>query len=363
MPVLMCGKSIFVMSEENKTQPTPPPTPVAKTSAVPLKKETVRITLRARPGAGLTQPKELTTPVPSQTGTTPVPRPITVSVTPAGAATARVPTAPVVIASKATAPIQLPSAPLPPPAARMATTQVQLPPVAPMPPSGLPRPSMAPPAPGGPPRPPGAPPVPGGAPRPPGAPGAPAIPPTVPLAKIPAGAGAPRPPGAPGVPGGPRVEPGATTVPLAKSPPGGPKIPGTAPLGPPKPGGTQALPKATVQLAKGTAPLQQGAPVGITPPSAPVKRVVDDTDLEEEKDPEAGLAPLAVVCFVLALALMAVNLLGTDKFVGRYPEDTGVMGQMMVPKDNSPVWEERQLDGTHKPTFGKVVDDIKKKFE
>jgi hypothetical protein len=353
------------MSEENKTQPTPPPTPVAKTSAVPLKKETVRITLRARPGAGLTQPKELTTPIPSTTGTTPVPRPITVSVTPAGAATARVPTAPIVIASKATAPIQLPSSPLPPPAARMSTTQVQLPPapIVPISPSGAPpRPSIAPP------RPPGAPPA------------APGIPPTVPLAKIPAGAGAGGPPRPPGVgapkpalgmgapkppPGAPRMEPGATTVPLAKSPPGGAPRPG-AMTATPGPGGkvgvTQQLPKATVQLAKGTTPLQQptAAP---TPPSAPVKRIVDDTDLEEDKDPEAGLAPLAVVCFVLALGLMLVNMVGTDKVVGRYPDDSGVFASLMVPRDNSPTWEEPQLDGSHISKFSKVLDDIKKKLE
>src|SRR5262249_23995005 len=149
--------SNLTMSDD-KTQPTPPPVPAAKTSAVPLKKETVRITLRARQGAGVTQPKELTTPVP--TGTSPVPRAITTSVTPAGAATARVPTSQVSVGgpSKATAPIQLPSAPLPPPAAHSTTTQVHLPPAAPRPPGAR------------------------VAPRPPGA--APTIAPTVPLAKI-----------------------------------------------------------------------------------------------------------------------------------------------------------------------------------
>src|SRR5204863_10033866 len=133
----------YTMSD-NKTQPTPPPAPVQRTAAVPLKKDTVRITLRARPGTGLTQPKELTAPVPPPSITSPVPRPITSSVTPAGASTGRVPTAPAPMSpialtkagpgtpiSKATAPIQLPSAPLPPPAARPATAPVQLPPGAP----------------------------------------------------------------------------------------------------------------------------------------------------------------------------------------------------------------------------------------
>jgi hypothetical protein len=158
------------------------------------------------------------------------------------------------------------------------------------------------------------------------------------------------------------MEPGATTVPLAKSPAGGPR-PG-APAFAGAPGGavgaTQQLPKATVQLAKGTTPLQQQP---VAPPSAPVKRTMDEADLEDEKDPEAGLAPLAIVCFVLAIGLMLVNMFATDKVVGSFPEDKGLMASLMVPRDKSPTWEERQLDGTHVSKFNKVLDDIKKKFE
>jgi len=157
------------------------------------------------------------------------------------------------------------------------------------------------------------------------------------------------------------MEPGATTVPLAKSPPAGGPRPGAFSAAPGSAvGATQQLPKATVQLAKGTTPLQQQA---VTPPSAPVKRTVDEADLEDEKDPEAGLAPLAIVCLVLALGLMAVNMFATDKVVGSYPEDKGFMASLMVPRDKSPTWEERQLDGTHVSKFNKVLDDIKKKFE
>lgn len=320
----------LTMSEENKTQPTPPPVPSAKTSAVPLKKETVRITLRARPGAGVTQPKEFTAPVPSP-GTAPVPRAITTSVTPAGAATARVPTSPVLPvsgASKATAPIQLPSAPLPPPAARASTTQVHLPP-----------------------RPPGAPAAP---PRPPGAP-PPLMAPTVPLAKVPAGGI--RPPGAPKPPGM-TVEAGAATVPLAKTP-GAPKPPVQGAPVAPRPGPTQLLPKATVQLAKGTTPLaKQGsaaAPSGIA-----ATRGAEEEEFYEEKDPEAGLAPLAVACLFLALALMGFNLLGTDK---AFFAEKGSESPFMVPAADDPAWEQKQPDGTHKSTFSTKLDEIAKKLK
>lgn len=320
------------MSEENKTQPTPPPVPSAKTSAVPLKKETVRITLRARPGAGVTQPKEFTAPV-ATPGTSPVPRAITTSVTPAGAATARVPTSPVLPIggpSKATAPIQLPSAPLPPPAAHVTTTQVHLPPA----------PSAAPP---GPPRPPGVP--------------SPLMAPTVPLAKIPGGAI--RPPGAPtmGAPRAPgtKVEAGAATVPLAKSPRAPrPPTPGAAPIA--IPGPTQALPKATVQLTKGTVPMSKQP----TPSSAVVKPNAEEEEFYEEKDPEAGLAPLAVACLFLAIALMAVNLLGTDK---AFFAEKGSESAFMVPAADDPAWEQKQTDGTHKSTFNTKLDEITKKLK
>ncbi|MFN7561145.1 MAG: hypothetical protein ACK5TH_05160, partial [Prosthecobacter sp.] len=59
------------------------PSSTPKTSAVPLKKETVRITLRARPGAGVTQAREATAPV----------SPVTGSVAPSSATTSAVPIA------------------------------------------------------------------------------------------------------------------------------------------------------------------------------------------------------------------------------------------------------------------------------
>jgi hypothetical protein len=100
------------MSEPENT-PTPPPATTPKTAAVPLKKETVRITLRGRPGAGVTQPREATSPISPSTGSVPA----------SLNTTSVVPT----MAKKATAPIQLPSAPLPPPAPKSSTSPVKLP--------------------------------------------------------------------------------------------------------------------------------------------------------------------------------------------------------------------------------------------
>jgi hypothetical protein len=153
------------------------------------------------------QPRESTSPV----------SPVTSSVAP----------------KKATAPIQLPSAPLPPPAPKASTSPVRLPPPVMPAPSAPPPPAatvpMAPPPP------------PGAAPRPPVAPSAPI---------------APRPPSAPSAPSAPRMESGAATAPLAKTVPlkpvsAAPRTPGTG-TGPmvAAPGGapTAGLPKATVKL-------------------------------------------------------------------------------------------------------------------
>lgn len=349
---------------DNKTQPTPPPSPVAKTSAVPLKKETVRITLRARPGAGVTQPKELTTPVPS-VGTSPIPS-VSGAVPAPRTATAPVTPAPV---SKSTSPIQLPSAPLPPPAVRPSTAPVQVPPpsvpapsvnratsqvrldqspAAPLPPPApsIPRPVA--PA-GGPPsalgRPPIAPTVPmakapSGPPSAPGAPRAPLPAATVPLGKAPS---PPRPPGAPPAPGGVKVEAGASTVPLAKS--GIPKPPpgtGTSPMakgGPGAPaigaGATAQLPKATVKLGQ-TAPMNRGSATAPAISTAP--RPAADFDEEVEQDPETGLVPLAVLSLVVAAVLALVNLFNNDKFQV-YASPTDVTHYVFPAAPDEQPWE------------------------
>ena len=123
-----------------------------------------------------------------------------------------------------------------------------------------------------------------------------------------------------------------------------------------KPGPTQMLPKATVQLAKGTVPLNKGT---VTPPSAPTKERTEREEFYEEKDPEAGLAPLAVVCMILSLALMAVNLLATDR---AFFAEKGSESPFMVPAAEDPAWEQKQPDGTHKSTFSTKLGDITKKL-
>jgi len=81
---------------------------------------------------------------------------------------------------------------------------------------------------------------------------------------------------------------------------------GTGPMA-----GSAPLPKATVKLA----PTQvMNRPSISAPPSAPVKRsaAADAEQFYEEKDPEAGLVPLSVICFVLSALLMVVQMFGSD---------------------------------------------------
>lgn len=318
-PQDLFSRTVHAMSEENtqltpKTAAIPAPTG-SKTSAVPLKKETVRITLRARPGAGVTQPRESTAPVPTITSGVPAPT-----------------------ASRATAPIQLPSAPLPPPSPKAATSPVSLPP-APIPPPGrktMPVPAVEVAAPTAPMAP--------TAPRPmaPGAPGAPR----------PMAPGAPRPP-APAAPAAPRVETGAMTQPMtaAPRPPGGGS--GTGPLA----GGAAAagLPKATMKLAP-TQPMNPGLPkatmklsptqpnrpgIAPSPPSAPVKRAAADSEqFYDEKDPDAGLVPLSAVCLVLALIVLGIQVCATDRIT------QGEESPIMVPAYERVSWETRD-ETTH----------------
>ena len=182
--------------------------------------------------------------------------------------------------------------------------------------------------------------------------------PTVPLAKAP---GPPRPGG-----GGAKVEAGASTVPLTKAPvvvakPGG----GGAAVA--KTGGpTQNLPKATVQLAKSPGTQVLAKPGLVTPPSAPAKRGDEDSGsqmIEDDRDPEAGLAPLAVVCTVLALALMALNIFGSDR-AGFYAEP-GSDSPFMVPQAPLTPWEKESEPGSGQftSTFSTELKRITDKFE
>jgi hypothetical protein len=182
--------------------------------------------------------------------------------------------------------------------------------------------------------------------------------PTVPLAKAP---GPPRPAGA-------KVEAGASTVPLTKAPVVVAKTGGAAGSPTAKPGGpTQNLPKATVQLAKSPGTQVLAKPGLVTPPSATAKRGDEEggasAALEDDRDPEAGLAPLAVVCTVLALALMALNIFGSDR-AGFYAEP-GSDSPFMVPQAPLTPWEKESEPGSGQYTssFNAELKRITDKFE
>jgi hypothetical protein len=99
---------------------------------------------------------------------------------------------------------------------------------------------------------------------------------------------------------------GAKTIPLQK-PPGG-ALSGAAK----QPGATGPLPKSTVQLQK-TQPVSKGAPTtALKPPSAAAAAAGGAFDEEEEfeyVEASEGMMPLAVVVLVLAVVLLAVELL------------------------------------------------------
>ncbi|HRH98834.1 MAG TPA: hypothetical protein PLB55_23035 [Prosthecobacter sp.] len=140
----------------------------------------------------------------------------------------------------------------------------------------------------------------------------------------------------PAAPPAPRTETGAPTVPLQKPTAGAPRPPGTG-TGPMVGGGSAApLPKATVKLQP-TQAMQR--PSISAPPSAPVKRsaAADAEQFYEEKDPEAGLVPLSVICFVLSAVLMAVQMFGADTVKS---DPTGE-SPIMVPAANVQSWESR----------------------
>lgn len=302
------------------TAPTNPEAqkPQTKTSTVPLKKETVRITLRARPeDTGPVAPKGSTAPLrssgsgPIAGGTGPiedVTAPISAledDTTPTGA----------------TAPAPATVAPAAPEAA-MATVPVRLAPPSPPAPSvpsvaGPPVPPSisAPSAP----RPPAPPSV--SAPKPPGVtapkPSAPPAPPSAPRATAPLPAAGGGPIGAKTIPLAKSPSPsgagpiGAKTIPLAKGPsPTGPMAgKSTTPLA--KPGGASPLPQATVQLAK-TGPLPAGGPPTSPLALAPKPNIKSTAAVEEEWEEEfeeSGLMPFAIVVLLLAIGVLVIEIL------------------------------------------------------
>lgn len=111
--------------------------------------------------------------------------------------------------------------------------------------------------------------------------------------------------------------------------------------------GTAPLPKATVKLQP-TQAMQR--PTISAPPSAPVKRsaAADAEQFYEEKDPEAGLVPLSVICFVFSAVLMAVQMFGADAVKS---DETGE-SPIMVPTAQVQSWEKRSaVTGVWTNTF------------
>ena len=126
------------------------------------------------------------------------------------------------------------------------------------------------------------------------------------------------------------------TAPLSKAPPG-PRtaVPGAG-TGPMAGSATGALPKATVKLQQ-TQPMAR-VPMA-APPSAPIKRAAaaeSQQFYEDEKDPEAGLVGMSVLCLVAAVVLMAVQMLGSDKVMSAR---LGEVSALMVPADEKVSWE------------------------
>lgn len=115
-------------------------------------------------------------------------------------------------------------------------------------------------------------------------------------------------------------------------------------------GGAAPLPKATVKLQP-TQAMQR--PSISAPPSAPVKRsaAADAEQFYEEKDPEAGLVPLSVICFVLSAVLMAVQMFGADAI----KSDPAGESPIMVPSDNKMTWETRSATGVWASKFSNTL--------
>ena len=106
---------------------------------------------------------------------------------------------------------------------------------------------------------------------------------------------------------------GAKTIPLAKAPAaagaGAPAAAKTTPLQPAASGAVRPLPKATVQLQKTqpmlggspTAAIQRGPATGVGPASA--------LQGAEEEDEETGIMPYAIIVLLLAIIVLAIELL------------------------------------------------------
>jgi hypothetical protein len=69
--------------------------------------------------------------------------------------------------------------------------------------------------------------------------------------------------------------------------------------------------------------------------------MADSQEFYEEKDPDAGLMPLSIFCFLFAAVLLAAQILSTDKLTFS-PE--GEDSQIMVPAASPAKWEDRNQE-------------------
>ena len=166
------------------------------------------------------------------------------------------------------------------------------------------------------------------------------------------------------------METGAATQPLTAAP----RPPVAAPrpagggtgTGPLAGGGpTAALPKATQKLQAAPSAMAP-RPAIAAPQSAPVKRTApsDSQQFFEEKDPEAGLVPLSVICFVISLALMIVQALATDRIDGftvKKGEEGSPLSALMVPEAENPAWVTfNKEDHTYTDSFNSALPELPK---
>ena len=119
--------------------------------------------------------------------------------------------------------------------------------------------------------------------------------------------------------------------------------------------GTGALPKATVKLQGAPA---AGRPKMATPSAAPIKKsaAVDTEAFYEEKDPEAGLVPLSVVCLVIGIVLLVIQMLATDTVTTTPASQPSAL---MVPEVTRVDWEAQDpVTGQWRNRFDQMLPQI-----
>jgi hypothetical protein len=122
--------------------------------------------------------------------------------------------------------------------------------------------------------------------------------------------------------------------------------------------GTAALPKATVKIQLPAGGYPAGRPRVATPSSAPIKKAAqaDSEQFYEEKDPEAGLVPLSVMCMVLGVVLLVVQMLSTDVVTSARESQPSAI---MIPEVARVDWETQDpVTGLWRSNFDSMLPKI-----